>query len=126
MIAPEKTQLNPMKKALFSLLSLSALVLWIGCNANQQRIAYNSLASTGTTEQTAFEAYMDSVFKGITKTNDVPRVAEAHRQFKAVFDSACALAGSSTNWITPPAEVYQAAAEVQQTISNAKANSSSQ
>lgn len=106
-----------MKKLLIAVGLAAALV---GCTINAQRRAYNSLATTGITEQTAYEAYLTEVLKGVVTTNDVPAISAKHRQFKALFDAACAAASFQTNFTETPPEVIAAGGAVTSAIATTK------
>ena len=104
---------------------LSLIVLafaLVACNTPPSRLAYNSLATVGQTEAAAYTGYLDLVFHGTVRTNDVPSVTGKHLVFKLAFDAACDVAGSSTNITAAPQALLNAAAAVDAAIAAAKGN----
>lgn len=91
------------------------------CNTSPTRLVYNSLATTGTSVSTAYQAYLQEVVQGTLPTNDVPAVTAQYRQFKVVFDAACVTASFATNITETPPEVAIAASSVTSAIVKAKA-----
>lgn len=92
----------------------------VGCSLPASRKAYNSLAAIGLSENSSVTAYYTLVVQGIVATNDVPAVTFKHLAFKGLFDKACNMAGSATNWTAAPEEVLQAASAVDLIIEIAK------
>lgn len=105
------------------LLALALVAGMIACNTTQQKQVYNSLATTGIAEESAYEAYLTQVLAGAVATNDVPVVSARHRDFKALFDAACVSASMLTNITETPPAVTQASAAVTTAITSAKTRS---
>lgn len=114
-----------MKKLVLSIvlaIACTALVapVFTGCGTPPSRLAYNSLATTGTTVSTAYQAYLQEVLQGLVPTNDVPKITAQYRQFKVLFDAACVTASFSTNFTSTPPEVVTAGAAVTMSINSVK------
>jgi hypothetical protein len=114
-----------MKRLGLTLLAAAALAvasgfLLGGCQTPPSRIAYNSLATTGTTVSTAYQGYLELVLRGQVATNDVPAITAKYREFKASFDAACQLAAYSTNFTETPVEVLAKAGAVTAAINQAR------
>jgi hypothetical protein len=92
-----------MKKSL----TLVSLVLLLGCNATQQKVAYNTLASLEQTTSVALDSYDALVIKGQIPTNDIPLVKSAFNKFQASFVIALDAAQYNTNAIAPAALIVE-------------------
>lgn len=84
--------------AMIALLSVNLAFIGIsGCTTSAQRVTYNTLYSTHVAVDSAFSGYMSSVIIGTTPTNNVPKAAQAYREFQSVFNTAIAVAQFNTN-----------------------------
>lgn len=81
--------------------SLSLVIILAACNANQQTIAYKSLAVTEQTVITAYSGYVSLVINGTISTNDVPKVSKIFNQVQSDLVLATVLAKNNTNALVP-------------------------
>ena len=82
-------------------------IITAGCTTNQQKIAYNTLYSVEKSTTAAYDGYIDSVIKGISTTNGVPRVSRAYNTFQASFLVALDAAQFHTNALAPSALIVE-------------------
>lgn len=97
-------QTDTMKKitATAAIIALIAAISFVsGCNGNQQRIAYTTLASVEMTTTAAVDGYYSAVIKGIANTNGIPKVSKAYNDFQKAFVLAVDLAQNNTNALAP-------------------------
>jgi len=101
-----------MKKTLL-ILALS-LPLWLGmtCSPSAQTTAYNTLATTGITVNTAYTTYLNLVVTGKVATNSVPAVSQAYNDFQTAYGAALTIAQFNPNAIAPSNVVASANALV--------------
>ena len=101
----EAGKILPMIALLLSLgLGLGAIgAISTGCTTNQQKIAYNTLYSVEKTTTAAYDSYIDTVIKGISTKDGVPRVSKAYNTFQASFLLALDAAQYNTNALAPAA-----------------------
>lgn len=94
-------------KKLLNLLLLSCALLSLpvasvtltSCTATQQRIAYNSLYSTGVAVNAAYAGYNDAVVQG--KASFSPNVAKSYNDFQAAFLVAVTAAQNNPKAVAP-------------------------
>lgn len=79
----------------------------VACKSGQQRIAYNTLYSVERTTTGAYDGYIDSVIKGISTTNGVPKVSSAYNKYHASFLVALDAVQYNTNALAPAALVVE-------------------
>lgn len=106
-----KTQRGALGTLLISLLALgliSFVLLCAACNTSQQRIAFNTLYSVEKATTAAYDGYLDSVIKGVTPTNGVPKVSRAYNHFQSSFVVALDGVQFNTNALAPASLVVEA------------------
>lgn len=96
-----------MKKLIISTMLGFALLSIPSCTTNQQRIAYNSLYTVEKTTTGAYDGYIDSVIKGVTPTNGVPKVSGLYTKFQASFLVALDAVQFNTNAVAPASLVIE-------------------
>ena len=98
---------SPLKLVYTSLLALSLLLgtftvaLMPACSSTQQTVTYKTLYSLENLTLTAYDAYMDHVIAGKTRTNDVPKISKAFNTFQASMATAVDAAQFNTNALAP-------------------------
>lgn len=94
-------------KRIVSLLMLAVslasfpLVTGMTCSQSQQRIAYNTLYSTGLAVNSAYAAYLDLVVQGKVNKESVPQVTKAYNDFQAAFSIAVTAAQMNLKAVAP-------------------------
>lgn len=87
--------------ALAASLMALPLAIIIGCNAPQQRIAFNSLATVQVVTVGAYDGYVDQVIGGVVPTNDMPKVAKQFNSFQSAYRLALDAVEFNTNALAP-------------------------
>ncbi len=107
-----------MKKYILTLVLLVAPLAFVqGCKSpTQQKLAVTTLASVHDTVDAAYKAYVTTVLKGSTPTNDLPRVSAYYRNFQEIFAVAVLSVNASTNAPVPQA-VFDAQARLINAVS---------
>jgi hypothetical protein len=105
----------------FLILLLGAIPLTPGasCKPSQQRLVFNTLATTGMTVNAAYAAYLDTVVKGQTTTNAVPKVSQLYNDFQKSYALALSAAQFNPTNIAP-ADLVTLANQVVDLINTAK------
>lgn len=83
------------------LLSLSLIVLMVGCTTTQQQTTYKTLYTVEHLTVSTYDGYLDTVIKGQTTTNSVPQVSKAYNDFQAAYIIALDAAEYNTNALAP-------------------------
>lgn len=83
------------------LISLGLCVALVGCTTNQITVAYKTLYSVEHVTVSTYDGYLDSVVKGQTSTNSVPKVSKAFNDFQASYIVALDAAEFNTNALAP-------------------------
>ena len=81
---------------------LMTAVVFVGCKASQQRIAFNTLASIQTATVAAYDGYALGVVRKQIPTNDVPKVSQKFNLFQASWLVALDAVQYNTNALAPP------------------------
>lgn len=84
-----------------SLFVCAPLAIFVGCNAPQQRIAFNSLATVQVVTVAAYDGYLDQVIGGIVPTNDMARVKNQFNSFQSAYRLALDAVEFNTNALAP-------------------------
>lgn len=96
------------KLGLLLIIGAFAGLLAVGCTTNQQTIAYKSLYTVEKTTTGAYDGYVDSVIKGLSSTNGLPRVSRAYNTFHASYLIALDAVQFNTNAIAPASLIVEA------------------
>lgn len=93
------------------LISLACIVLlaaiMVACNTTQQRIAFNTLYSVEKATTGAYDGYVDSIIKGVTSTNSLPKVSSLYNKYQASFIVALDAVQFNTNAIAPASLIVE-------------------
>lgn len=96
---------------LASVFTVTLLTTGMTCSPSQNKLTYNTLASTEDATSKAYSSYMTLVLQAKIPTNNVPTVANDFRTFQTVMSAAVTLAAGNTNAIATP-EVTAASIKV--------------
>lgn len=111
-----------MKKITALITVAVALVLFApvsGCKTSGKNQTFNTLFSTGHSVDAAYSSYVDLVVAGSVKTNGLPRVSRAYKDFQEVFKYAVLAMPNDTN-AAPSKQVLDSASIVIATINAEK------
>jgi hypothetical protein len=86
---------------------ISFALLFTGCKASQQRVAFNTLYSVEKATTGAYDGYIGSVLKGASTTNGVPAVSRAYNKFQSSFVVALDAVQFNTNALAPASLVVE-------------------
>lgn len=92
---------------IITLTILAAALIVVGCTTNQQKVAFNSLATLEQTTTAAVDAYDSLVIQGKVATNGVPQVSKAYNDFQVSFVLALDAVRFNTNAVSPPSLVVE-------------------
>lgn len=96
-----------------------AFVATVSCTTSQQRKTVNSLFTTGSSVDAAYQSYLTLVVQGVLPTNNVPKISKQYREFQAVFNTALTLATLNSNAVAS-ADVLKAANQFTLAVSTEK------
>lgn len=106
-------------KKLYTSLLLAASISLIGCAGGTNRTTYTTLGATEKAVVLSYDGYLDSVFKGTSRTNELPTIAKSFDAFQSSFKVAVSAASGNTN-APVTAEISAAAASILQAVNSAK------
>lgn len=95
-------------KKLIGLVSVALLAVGlVACNTTQQRIAYNTLYSVEKATTGAYDGYVDSIIKGVSTTNGLPKVSKAYNIYHNSFLIALDAVEFNTNALAPASLIVE-------------------